>query len=168
MVIVFFRHGEKKWTNGYKSKNLDEYPHDPPLKPVQELLTENLQQLVHSGFIPTKIHSSPYLRCKQTASVIQEEYRKKGIEVSVIYEPILREYLGHHTMAKIPQELVKFLNEVKIIETFEEFNQRIEEIKQQGWYKDNILVVTHGLVIKTLTKLDHNVRQGECIVASVN
>lgn len=90
MKIVFIRHGEKLYANGFAKKK----KFDPPLKLKEFERGSNLINIYleeYQGIHPTKIITSPYLRCRQTAEIIRSRCLPEGrIEI----ENQLSEFLG--------------------------------------------------------------------------
>lgn len=86
---IYIRHSIKEYNNDYSSNR--KYAHDPPLTQEGKELVHTLIPALIKAYPPSEIYTSPYLRTRETASIISE---MTGISVTVKRD--LSEYLGHH------------------------------------------------------------------------
>jgi broad specificity phosphatase PhoE len=142
------RHLEKQWDNNKKPKDIVGFQLDPPLAPGQ---------LVQSIPKCSLIITSPYRRCHETAVQIS-----KATGAPILCMEIFREYLGNQRQErevtakeKIHPDTLAWING-KLIETMPQFNQRVNTILNtfEHWDKDDIAIVTHGIIIKDLTGVE--------------
>ncbi|MHB1909673.1 MAG: histidine phosphatase family protein [Nitrososphaerales archaeon] len=142
--MILIRHGEKAWKNG-------KGPHDdPPLLPSAKDTIISTSKGI-GKYLPTALVCSPYLRCQQTAKLLQETFPT----VPIIVDDLLREYHKH------PPHLRRGSRVPKIGESKEEFQQRIQLIKQKYEHKQ-VLIITHRPVIQALT--GKHVKQGKSLI----
>lgn len=94
MKIVILRHASKLYDNGKSSTNR----FDPAIKDTEK---ERCSQILKRYFIeysdikPTRIISSPFLRCRQTAGIIADSIKDKfGESIQVEIDSNLSEFLG--------------------------------------------------------------------------
>ncbi len=141
--MLVIRHGEKVYGNNIGL--------DSPLKKIKiqftrEAIKSHLE--IIEGCIPDKIYSSPLLRCRQTANILQKElFKKYEVLVPIKILPILGEYFGNQkelNLSSITEETKKFYKENIIKETYCEFLERVSSIS----FNLRCCYVTHGLVIK--------------------
>lgn len=90
---IYLRHGEKAYANG-KSPT---FPLDPPLTEDGRLgIVRETLRLYNIYGLPPAIITSPYLRCRETANIIQlvlYQHTRKIVDISV--DRILSECLTH-------------------------------------------------------------------------
>jgi len=142
--MILIRHGEKAWKNG-------KGPHDdPPLLPsAKETIISTSKGL--RKYHPTALVCSPYLRCLQTARILQETFPS----VPFIVDDLLHEYHKH------PPRLPRESRVPKIGESKENFQQRIQLIKQR-YEHQHVLLITHRPIIQALT--GQHVKQGKSLI----
>jgi broad specificity phosphatase PhoE len=139
-MATLIRHGKKAWANGKKGR-VNGSAFDPPLLNGTDVA--NLK--VRLTEKPKYIVCSPFLRCQQTAMILSNN------EIPVYVDADLREFLGNWPGRTITVEETtqKYISE-PLVETFDVFRTRVLRTVQKGYYTDNIWIVTHGLVIRTL------------------
>ncbi len=133
---ILVRHGKKKWNNG--ARRCNGCPFDPPL-----LNGNDVRRLNLTGF--QRIICSPFLRCRETALILS------GGQIPVFVDPNLREYLGNwqgRNVSVLP-ETQTYIQE-HLVETFDQFKERVLRTLNSDYYQAGTVVVTHGLVIKVL------------------
>jgi len=130
---VLIRHGTKQWNNGHPT--LNGCPFDPPL-----ITGYSLDIPLNR---PEMVVTSPFLRCRQTAELIAN-----GAPIYI--DSDLREYLGNWEKVWVLPETQRAIS-WPLIETFPQFNRRVSKIPNKSYYRDNVWIVTHGLVIKKVT-----------------
>lgn len=159
---VFIRHAEKAYPNG-NGNSLTDKKHDPPLtENGRKASIEKAKELVTLFGFPTRIISSPYRRCRETAESLleglkrigdskdcreggaskgrEESKESRGYEESKECEKEIdirvAEYLGNHNNIDldITNETASF--NIKHPETWRQFNVRInnyvKEIKTES------------------------------------
>jgi broad specificity phosphatase PhoE len=161
--IVWIRHAEKKFKNGY-ANNIDEYQHDPgilnetdTIKKIQEL-TETFKTIYGE---PKKIIVSPFLRTRETSMVMTNYLKEKyNITPNIEYSSDIAEFLGfckkihNKQLADLTPETKKFFSfPIYLGESLNHFNKRVEKhIKNIQNEKENIWVICHGIVISNILK----------------
>lgn len=150
---VWLRHGEKSHDNG-KATDITGYSHDP------ELTDTGCQQIHHQTIYllerfapPEQITCSPFLRCRQSALVMQNAIASiTGVVVPIVTDRWIGEYLGNHPHLQLegavsPQTLE---SEPLVRETLISFKKkRIPNIVRHNPYQ-NHWYVTHGIVVDHL------------------
>lgn len=158
--IILIRHGEKEYNN---NKGPPGKPrHDPGLK--SSLTKRGVGQKILSYFSiygnPNKIISSPFLRTRQTSQIIK---RFLPLEVEINIDKEVEEFLGFQKpvgeLADLDIETKKYTQPKLGVEKLDQIQKRIlnfyNKINQGN--EENILVVTHGILISKLAnyfKLD--------------
>lgn len=91
--FVVLRHAKKKFSNGKNQKYPDDYPYDPPIIPPKnpDLV---LNRIFEKNINFKKIIHTPYLRTRETALIVQDFFKNKGIELELECAPELGEFLG--------------------------------------------------------------------------
>ncbi len=144
-MAIFFRHGEKKWNNNRKPRKEEGYECDPPIIGEADIL-KSIKKLPPNV---TGIVTSPFLRCRQTADIIA---REKGI-AKITTDADLREYLGNQKGKGIQLDPVTshFLGNQPPVETFEEFELRVERLKTKEYLSfPGVVIVGHSLTFSKL------------------
>lgn len=146
--MLYIRHAEKQYSNG----NAEEFSLDPGLTSKgKDDARRRFQQLLDDYGPPEQVFCSPYLRTRETAQIACDViFNQTGINVPIIYDSTLSEYLGHQKSKDIIQHLRPETLLLKPIppETWKEYHNRlkshIKTHQQSGWY------ITHGLVINSV------------------
>lgn len=123
-------------------------------------MVRHAQQLNHSGDAPLKpvdltwfrfdydhLVSSPYLRCRQTAELLN--YKQANIVIDIR----IREQNGHKTTKQVltlHPSTAAYNITIGRDESWASFNGRVSEFWQELMQHTtgNVLIVTHGLVVK--------------------
>jgi broad specificity phosphatase PhoE len=152
MTYIFIRHDKKLYANGKGTKEFPRF--DPDLdytidSPHKELL---------QNIIPTRIFTSPFLRCRQTAL---RAYPNYNIEII----PHLADYLGNWkyiSKKDFTDETNSYLKDSSgsdfIFEkSYNKFQDRInrvyaEQILPIPKEKEIFLIIFHGVCLKTWYK----------------
>lgn len=161
--IIWIRHSEKKFKNGYAS-NIGEYHHDSgiilnndTIKNI-EILTESLKILYGE---PKKIIVSPFLRTRETTSIMTKYLKEKyKITPNIEYSSDISEFLGfckrtnHKQLADLEPETRKFFNfPIFLGESINHFHKRVEKhINYIQNENGNVWVICHGLVLSSVLK----------------
>jgi len=156
MTLLWIRHGEKKFKNGKGSPGYCD--HDPPLKKNND---PNINIVGHSIFIrfgvPDKIICSPFLRTRETATSLQKffsKYYSKDIEIEV--DVNIGEFLGwikpSGLKAQVTEETSTYINPLLGIEKIKDVRERSKNHIDSIRRTDNILIITHGIVIEFIHK----------------
>ena len=131
--IMYIRHGQQ--TN-FKSI-------DPPIKQYKD-------DEVKIYFDYDIIISSPYLRCRQTANIINKK------DVPIYIDTRLSEFHSTDRLKtlnkKFDTDTLKY-GPISLAETWEQFTSRVENFHTDIFdqlVNKKVLVVTHGLVVKHL------------------
>jgi len=165
-MVVFFRHGKKSYLNGKTPPKLGLSPWDPPIV-HPELVVESAKTLP----LITRMIVSPYLRCRQTATLILNTLKQRyGNNIQVIYEPLIREYLGQwgHRNVYVDKETLDLMQGTKLVETVHEYQMRADEFYLKYELKETDCVVTHSMLVAHLTRKFYNgkidLHQGKCVI----
>lgn len=156
MPLLWIRHAEKKFKNGKGSPGYCD--HDPPLKKTDD---PNINIVGHSIFIrfgvPDKIICSPFLRTRETATNIQKFFSKfycKDIEISIDIN--IGEFLGWvkppGLKARVTEETSKYITPLLGVEKVKDVEERSKIHVDSINRTENILIVTHGIVIEFIHK----------------
>lgn len=158
MSVIYIRHSKKAHKNGKLPDDTTQdkpyYSLDPDLTEEGEILArEKFFQLFENEFIPNKIITSPYLRTRRTAKIAQDviyELTRELVEITIDRE--LSEFLNKQRNYKINNTVFhpethshKPINP----EYMSVYKKRIN--KQFKLSQPNILYVTHGLNIQTIS-----------------
>lgn len=170
-MIHLIRHAPKAWDNGKKPKftDLKGESHDPPLDYDQlqaDLKCMRLaDRILNQEDAPTMILSSPFLRCRQTAELMNSRMVFHNEELlTVIPSPLLREYLGNwrDDQVQITDDTRQLLYQDTVLsERWGEFECRMQEASQFIKHtfdtivneNDSIWIVSHRIVIRELNRL---------------
>jgi broad specificity phosphatase PhoE len=156
MSVLWIRHGEKKFRNGKGSPGY--YKHDPPLK---HNCDPKINIVGHSIFlrygVPDKIICSPFLRTRETAEKLKDFFMSnynKSIEISI--DVNIGEFLGWikppGLKAHVSDETLKYVKPILGVEKVKDVEER-SKVHIQGIDKsNNVLIVTHGIVIEFIHK----------------
>lgn len=151
----FIRHSIKS----YKNNKSSEYSLDPPLTDEGETFAHTkFQTLIDTYGIPTKIISSPYLRVRQTASILQKILKNNyDIDIEIIYEPLIGEFFtsDKYNVEYINENLRASTLEHHLIypESWQQYTSRIRKFKNNLMNilpNENIWIITHGVVISSM------------------
>lgn len=145
--IYFVRHCEKAWSNGKKPAGLEGHHHDPPLAEKACLSAETLEQL--QGIKFDHVFCSPFERTRQTCALITDQVPTCALELS--------EYLGNQRSWRYADVTVTTagyftgnkLNKL-LREKMAQLERRVTDFLAALPVSGNILVVSHGLVIRKL------------------
>jgi broad specificity phosphatase PhoE len=135
MAIYFIRHGIKEYDNGGTSDNLR---FDPGIVSVDSYLKSYLPE------IPDHIYSSPFYRCRETASQLYP-----GHDIRFISE--IREYLGNWddiSEKDFRPETWDLIKDLQLKESIKEFKDRIK--LDIGIDDSQVIVITHGFCLSVL------------------
>lgn len=175
-MIHLIRHGPKAWDNGqqksYPYPTNDGANHDPPLDYdgcEADLKCMRLaDRLLNQEDAPSMIIASPFLRCRQTAELMNSRLVFHDEErLSIINSSLFREYLGNwrtkeRVVVELSQETYLLLHSADpILETWEEFQERMktackfvkhtmDSVVDKG---DSIWIISHRIVIRQLAKM---------------
>lgn len=140
--VLFFRHFEKQYANG-KSKT---YKFDPDILREPQNLDRRVAAIVKKYGVPHKIVTSPFRRCRSSASSIKRVLGGEGFEIVVEINRDWGEYLGNQSqISTITDFTPETAKEDPIIETnWNQFLTRIQSLSvERGvWY------ITHKLTIE--------------------
>tara|TARA_R110000824_G_scaffold124820_4_gene283631 strand:+ start:56 stop:604 length:549 start_codon:yes stop_codon:yes gene_type:complete len=155
--FIFIRHGKKLFDNG---KPIDGKPaHDPPLlKDQEDELEKKITDLTSKYGEPDSIISSPFLRTRQTSTIISNFLKYKSVK----YEIRVKEFLGWQKPAGSPAildditkaymggDLLGMEQPINVENRVEDFINEFEsdDTKDKIYY-----VVTHGIVISKACKI---------------
>lgn len=151
---IYVRHGNKEYMNG----DADIYKHDPGITEYGMKKCKIVaKKLIENWGYPSRIISSPYRRCRETAMVLNSCLEKPFEEIFIDVD--LSEYLGNHK--NVPIDVTQ---ETKIYrpphpETFEDMIQRVKKHNDRARRRANeldngvIWYITHGLIIKQLAHM---------------
>lgn len=156
MSLIWIRHGEKRFRNGRGEPGY--YRHDPPLKYYND---PKIQIVGHSIFIrfgiPNKIVCSPFLRTRETAERLKKFFLDnydKNIDISV--DTNIGEFLGWikppGLKAHVTKETSKYIEPILGIEKVKDVEERSKVHVDNIDKTNNILIVTHGIVIEYIHK----------------
>ncbi len=156
MSVLWIRHGEKKFCNGKGIPGY--YNHDPPLKndcdPKINIVGYSI--FIRYG-VPDKIICSPFLRTRETAEKLQKFFRtnyNKSIEISI--DTNIGEFLGWikppGLKAHVTEETSKHINPILGIEKVKDVEKRSKIHVDRVDRTENVLIVTHGIVIEFIHK----------------
>lgn len=141
--MIVIRHGKKEYDN---TTGLDSPLSEQGVVEATIIIKQYTTDLISC---PKTIICSPYLRCRETSLILQNElYNKFNKIIPIKPNPIFGEYLGNRKTIdynSITQETKDYYSYFKI-ESYKQFNSRINKIILY----DNCCYVTHGLVIKLL------------------
>lgn len=148
-----FRHGEKAWVNNKKPTNVYGYEYDPPLHSIQYNLEQSIKKEITIRGHPKIIYCSPYLRCRQTAEIIQRYIPY----VQIIIDPNLREFISHkHQSAniEISPDTQQYLQYLPLIEDVSTLRHRLSKVIEQPYFdQPDVWIITHGFCIVHLYDL---------------
>lgn len=144
---MYLRHSDKLYDNG---KSYLE-PFDPPLTLDGQQLAYDAAAQYTQESLPSIIYSSPYLRTRQTASILKLAiFQLYEVDVPIKIDPTIGEYLGNHQIYDLVSAFTQEtrLYQPAVNETFSQFEHRVidhfDTINYSCWY------ITHGLFISTL------------------
>lgn len=147
---IFIRHAKKQYSNG--KSNI--YSHDPPLlKTSYQEAEATFIKLLELYGVPKCVISSPFLRAKQTATVAWNVIKKTcNIEIPCYLDNRVGEFLqtpsidGH----KLRNETLN--NNPFYNENVCSLRSRVKYFLQESNI-DNSWIITHGMVIRTVSNL---------------
>lgn len=170
-MIHLIRHGPKAWDNGKKPRftDLDGESHDPPLD--YDNLEADLKcmrladRILNQEDAPTMILSSPFLRCRQTAELMNSRMIFHNEDhLTIIPNPLFREYLGNWKtdQIRITEETNQLLHrDTKLCEDWADFELRMQQACQFVKHtfdsvvdsNESIWIISHRIVIRELKRL---------------
>ena len=156
---VLIRHAEKSYYNG-KPNNISDHKHDPPLteKGILDVINKT-STLIQTYGLPTKIITSPFLRCRQTAILLRltclEYIKNQKIQhndIEICIDPIFSEYLGNHNQDTLDLNSETGKYEIPHPENWITFELRMFHACKllRTLQDDNIWIITHGVVMSTV------------------
>lgn len=153
---IYIRHGKKEYKNSERGC-------DPPLTEEGREEVSSLAERLYSNFgFPSLIITSPFLRTRETASLLQ----KKVLELSgrgekdlpLLVDRKIGEYLGNQsnkTILLTPEtsSFQPFLedNTSSFLVRVREHNDTFAALEKENF---TFWIVSHGLVIKKLARLN--------------
>ena len=151
MSLTWLRHGEKKYSNGHAPTG--EHDHAPPLKgdvkPKIDTLGDNIKNRYG---IPNMIICSPFLRTRQTALFLKEKFETMCEKIIPIYvDDDISEFLGWNkpkgSKADVDNYTENFIIPKIGTEKLKDVDERVKKHLLQIDKTDNIVIITHGIVI---------------------
>jgi broad specificity phosphatase PhoE len=159
--ITWIRHIEKLYKNG-KAGYGDHYQHDSEIIIREDTLDELnslVSELIEKFGAPKRIIVSPFLRTRQTFSLIKNILlNNHQISVSVEYSTDIAEYLGfckkQHERQKAdlhPETKIHFPFNVYLGESLNHFKERVYKhfVNTQNC-NENVWIITHGIVLSSI------------------
>lgn len=154
-MIYFIRHGETDYNKQKRYQGQLDIPLNENGISQAELARDEL-----AGFVFDEIYSSPLLRAKKTAEIINE---KQG--ATLIFDDRLKEIFGGESQGQCihdwPEEKIKLLHENPKsfgAESYEELCARVESFFKEIENSDkNILIVSHGGVYRAIYRYLNNI-----------
>jgi broad specificity phosphatase PhoE len=165
MSITWIRHGEKQYKNGKAPEGCHGY--DPPLKTSVYNEFERLCNYIKSkDGIPKKIITSPFLRTRQTAQSIANEFMETTkTKIPIFVDNDITEFLGWRDPkgehADVDSVTRFFIDPILGVEKIDDVKRRVQKHIDSISSDSDILVITHGIVIQfiyrhfTKTKLSY-------------
>ena len=158
--FIWIRHAEKKFSNGWGSTA--DRQHDPGIVENITPINNLVDNLVYKYGPPDKIICSPFLRTRQTSTVIKNRLLEKhNKDTKIIISNEVKEYLGfcknYFGFADIDLQTEKFLGgPIKTDESINSLEKRVaSHIQRLIAFEENVWIITHGIVMsyiyKTLT-----------------
>ncbi len=160
MKIYITRHGETEWNKerrmqGWKNSNLTETGIENA-KRLGEHLKNIDFRVIYSSPLERAVDTAKYIRgMKNTKILINEDFKEMNFG---LWEGMT----GIELTKQYPKEYENFLQKPQLFEPFggENFTEFVERVKR-GLYsiiennnaKDNILIVSHAVVIKAVMKI---------------
>lgn len=156
MTIMWIRHGKKKYKNGKAIDGGRE--HDPGLiNSLEEIHT--LCKIIKKKYgCPDMIITSPFLRTRQTAGLIQTYF---GDSIPIHIDTDITEFLGwvkpRGNVADIDEVTKSFITPLLGVENVNDVqlrvNKHLTKINLNVTDSMNVIVVTHGIIIKYIYKI---------------
>lgn len=166
-MIIWIRHAEKLYANGKNSNGF--LQHDSPIKYdkiTEELIYNLVENLVLKFGLPDKIICSPFLRTRQTSSIINNIlFKKYNINLEVEISTDIGEFLGYckcpdrNAIADIDLDTRRYYDkDVRLNETIDQVKYRAKKhiskiIEDTG---KNIWIITHGILISKICEILYN------------
>jgi len=151
---VYIRHAPKDYANG----NSEIYKHDPGITEYGvEKCKFVARKLIENWGPPTRIISSPYRRCRETAMILNSCLEDPFDEIFIDND--LSEYLGNHRHVAMDVTQETKIYDPPHPETFDQMIKRVEKHNKRARRRANefgngvIWYITHGLIIKQLAHL---------------
>lgn len=151
MSLTWLRHGEKKYSNGHAPHG--HHNHDPPLKENVKSKIDKLSVNIKCKYgIPNIIICSPFLRTRQTAVFLKEKFENMSNKIIPIYvDSDISEFLGWNkpkgSRPDVDDYTEKFIIPNIGTEKLKEVDLRVKNHLLQINKSDNIVIITHGIII---------------------
>ena len=152
MSITWIRHGEKEYKNGNAPVGC--YGYDPPLKTHVYNEFEALCESIKTNYgVPKKIITSPFLRTRQTALCIANQFFvMTNAKIPVFVDTDITEFLGWRSpsgqKADVDSVTKFFIEPTLGTEKITDVRQRVEKHFDNITKESDVLVVTHGIIIQ--------------------
>ena len=159
MTIIYIRHAEKEYKNGYNHL----FPHDPSLT-VNGLLNSIQKGIQLYTWIgpPDVIYCSPFQRTRETMNALLGEIPVNN-DLQCYSLPEISEYLGNWNSSdiKVRPETSMYNPTVLNMSEFENGIKKHLEVFKNINTSDNIIwVITHGLVMKKISEYyNYNIKE---------
>ena len=156
MSITWMRHGEKEYRNSRGPPCLPK--HDSTLKMNSKIFIETICSDIFRNFgIPNYILVSPFLRTRETGIIIKQYIKENlNLDIDIYVNNDISEYLGYQEpkgeTADVFPQTSEFIKPLLGNETFKDLEMRVQKHLAELPKSDNILVVTHGIVICYINK----------------
>ena len=160
MSITWIRHGEKEYRNGNAPPGYHGY--DPPLKHAVYDQFHSLCLSIRDKYgIPKKIITSPFLRTRQTAISIAEQFTAMtNVKMPIYIDNDITEFLGWRTptgeQADVDSVTRFFIKPILGVERIQDVKQRVKKHIDNISNETDVLVVTHGIIIQFIHKYISN------------
>ena len=156
MSITWIRHGEKEYRNGKAPPGCCGY--DPPLKDCVYNHFESLCVAIKEKYgVPKKIITSPFLRTRQTAfSIAEQFFTMTNLRIPVYIDTDITEFLGWRSppgdQAEVDSGTKSFIKPVLGVEKIHDVKRRVKKHIESIGQETDVLVVTHGIIIQFIHK----------------
>jgi broad specificity phosphatase PhoE len=148
MTYIFIRHDKKKYTNGRGPEGSPRF--DPPI----DYTESSPHEQIFKDITPTRIFTSPFLRCRQTA-------KRAYPNISIETVPLFSDYLGNWKDI-VENDFTPFtwraLKKFFFEKSYGQFQKRMLKaytnmILPKPQKDEVFLVVIHGICLKSWYKL---------------
>ena len=155
MTIIWLRHAEKLFENGQDVQGY--HKHDPPIRRIHTNRIRTICENIVSKYgVPKRIICSPFLRTRETAEAFQRYFRKNHSALNIDVDTNICEFLGwtkpKGLQADIDYVTSKYCDPILGIESTDDVNIRVENHLKELDYTDDILIITHGIVVSFVHK----------------
>lgn len=162
--MLYLRHAEK----GYKNTSTNHtFCLDAGLTHLgKKQALDRFKQLIKEYPIPSLIICSPFLRCRQTAKILQQvilKQTKKYVKIRVNRN--IGEYLGNQQNKA--DNIYDYMRLETVdhkpigVETWKQYSHRIARFYQKQDLNANIWCITHGIVLQSIEFFYHDMQKGE-------